>query len=136
MSDSEQTPLVDLNKFLDVQSKELDIRAKEIESRNLEIQKNAEIRKHEIDNSVEVQKTEFEKLKIFIAADEKSASRKFILTLSAIVLGIVLMVFSCYLLFIDHKYGITLFFSTLSFVAGVFSGIGLIKSSDREVPSE
>jgi hypothetical protein len=136
MSNTEDESKVDINKFLEVRSKELDLRSKEIENRNLESHNNKEIRIHEIDKSVEIEKIEKEKMQIFFDEDEKSASRKFVLTLMGIIIGIALLGFSCYLLFFNHKYGITLFFSTLSFVAGIFSGIGIIKASDRETPNE
>lgn len=136
MSDPKNKPSIDVNKFLEVQSKELDVRNKEIDNRNIESHNQKEIRLKEIDKSVEVEQIEKEKMQIFFNADEKQNQRKFILILIGIGIGIGLVVFSCFLLYEDHKYGSTIFFSTISFIAGIFSGIGFKKSYERDIPSE
>lgn len=135
MSNTEKTP-IDINKFLEVQSKELDVRNAEINSKNIDSHNQKEIRLKEIDKSVEVEQIEKEKMKIFFDADEKQEKRKFVIILIAMLLGVGIVVFSCYMLYDNHPYGVTSFFSSLSFIAGILSGFSLKQLFQRDIPSE
>ncbi|PJZ37408.1 hypothetical protein CH354_10125 [Leptospira levettii] len=119
---SNQGPSESKDEFL---NKYLTVQAAEKENQRLEIESNKEIRFKEMETAIALEKIETEKLSIHFTAYNETQKRKYKIVTGMCLVGAGVLIFSCFLLYVNHPFGITIFSSALSMVAGIFGGVGI-----------